>query len=1014
MFTISWRYQHTAMEYLNFDLLISATDTPHEYQLHARTSTQGEANERTKIDLSVQTFLDWHAYLNARHLVAFDRPSDALAGPNAFLPDLKALGATLYQCLFAGKIGILFNNILGETLVESERGVRLRLRIQPPELVVLPWELLYSPERHVFLSTWLETPISHYLDLLEPVRNVACPGTLNMLVVIPQNSGLDTAAERAMLETLERKLGGKISVDFLPGLATSAAIRAALREKPYNIFHYAGHGGFDNDNAFIYIDHEENEGTQIAMAAGEFGRFFSDHPSMRLAILNACQGAARSSHQALIGAAPQLLLAGVPAVVAMRHVVDNDDAILFATEFYETLCQNRGQVEIAMTAARKAMLQERPASLAFCNPVLYLRSDDGRLWETNGRPFRANQLLRAAAVLLLLVAFAFGARWFLNSGRENVSVAVLDFENQTPDPNLGGVLADLLITDLAQNPNVKTLTKTRMLELSHAHGLKNIDMTAGLSLCRQEKIQVLISGKIIQVGEAYRVEASIFDFAAAEQFFAADFQGAGPKAILAMIDELSKQIKKKLHVKEARHDCPLPVSLEAYKRFAEGQSAYYSGDPIRAIQLAQQAVALDSIYVDAWRALAVWHDAIGDSSRALQHARRAKALSLNRGEIEYLQSLIVECQVLRNWDYNIAYLKRYLSLRPTDVNKHLQLGYVFSRGKMAFGEAIYHFNKVINLDRDNHSDRLAPAYNHLGMAYLFSDKFDSAMMAFHKYQALAPDNPDPLHSLGEAWSFHGDYEAAVDQFIRVIQQYPHYYKAYDDLGSAYLALGKWRKARQNFEAYLRAAPPSMSSRGHLLLARVYFIQGNPALAEQELQKALALDERNFQAHWLRGLNALSSANPDTAQKELQVMEKLAALPRAHDEMAYYHHLRGRMLLAEGKFPEGLSALQKAANASPRDFLYFKKELAEGYLIAGELEEAIREADGVKSFNANAADALNVLGQAYKSKGEGEKARQFFQQALQSWRAADADFYPLKRLQAKSKNSPHVVAMFQEN
>ena len=231
------------------------------------------------------------------------------------------------------------------------------------------------------MAASVETPLSRYLNLPEPVRKLVCPEKINLLVVIPQNSGLDTTAERQALEEISARLGGKISVDFLEGLATSAAIRAALRKKDYYIFHYAGHGSFENEEAFIHLDHAEK--LTEAMPATQFAHFFTDYVFTRLVFLNACQGATRSSHQALVGAAPQLVLRGVPAVIAMQYEIGNDDAILFATEFYEELCRERegGQVEVAVSRARKALLQERPASSAFGNPVLYLRSDDGRLWE---------------------------------------------------------------------------------------------------------------------------------------------------------------------------------------------------------------------------------------------------------------------------------------------------------------------------------------------------------------------------------------------------------------------------------------------------------------------------------------------------------------------------------------------------------------------------------------------------------------------------------------------------------
>lgn len=158
--------------------------------------------------------------------------------------NLQALGAALYQCLFAGEIGMLFNRALGETIGNEALGLRLRLRINPPELAALPWKFLYSPERRLFLAASVETPLSRYLNLPEPVRKLACPEKINLLVIITQNSGLDTTAERQALEKVASQLRDRLTVDFLEGEATGAAIRTALRQKDYHILHYAGHGAF--------------------------------------------------------------------------------------------------------------------------------------------------------------------------------------------------------------------------------------------------------------------------------------------------------------------------------------------------------------------------------------------------------------------------------------------------------------------------------------------------------------------------------------------------------------------------------------------------------------------------------------------------------------------------------------------------------------------------------------------------------------------------------------------------
>jgi len=354
------------MRYHLFDLAISATRQPSVYQLFAQSSTQGEAAASTTFDADAP---------------AFATRLQQLAEENISASDLQALGLAFYQALFTGDVNLRWQRALGETLTQDEIGLRLRLRINPPHLAALPWEFLYSPERQLFLAASVETPVSRYINLGEPLRQLACPEKINLLAVIPQNSELDVAAERDMLAELAKRLAGKITVDLLEGLATQKAIRIALRKKEYHIFHYAGHGAFENDQAFIHLDHEWQ--STEAMDAEAFAHFFTDYPSTRLVFLNACEGATRSARQALVGIAPQLVFRGAPAVIAMQYRIDNDEAILFAAEFYAELGSARdgGQVEVALSRARKALLQERPGRPAFGNPVLYLRADDGRLWQ---------------------------------------------------------------------------------------------------------------------------------------------------------------------------------------------------------------------------------------------------------------------------------------------------------------------------------------------------------------------------------------------------------------------------------------------------------------------------------------------------------------------------------------------------------------------------------------------------------------------------------------------------------
>ncbi len=352
------------MRYETFELTVSRGERAGRYRLRARSTTQGEAEAGIRIDLARERLPEM-AEIRKRATMA---------------AELENLGTALYRSLFVGEIETLWKLSFGEVSRNPELGLRLRLRVDPPELAVLAWELLYAPERRLFLATSAKTPMSRHLALLEPVRQMACPDVVRLLAIMPEGSGLDTEAESENLRRIEANLGGKIAVDRLTGKATSRAIRDHLRQRAYQLVHFAGHGAFHDGEAVIYLDSEAE--MPVRVRAAEFAQLFLDDASVRLVVLNACHGATRSAQEVLAGVAPHLLRRGIPAVVGMQCPINNPQAVDFATEFYSELTSERrgGQVESALAQARNALLQDHPRSLSFAYPVLYLRAPDGRLW----------------------------------------------------------------------------------------------------------------------------------------------------------------------------------------------------------------------------------------------------------------------------------------------------------------------------------------------------------------------------------------------------------------------------------------------------------------------------------------------------------------------------------------------------------------------------------------------------------------------------------------------------------
>ncbi|HBL26663.1 MAG TPA: hypothetical protein DD490_07500 [Acidobacteria bacterium] len=358
------------MEFRSLELTISATGSPAAYRIAAASDRQGHTEELRAFAPSAPP-VETLAALLARPVL---------------LSELKASGSALFELLFSGKVGGLFRSALGEALAQEDRGLRIVLRIEPPELTVLPWEMLYDSHRGLFLATSPKSPVSRTLSLLEPIRSIACPQELQALVIAPPGLGLITDPEVARLEEHLRRVA---TVERLTGLVTRESVRRALRERQYHLIHYAGHGGFRNGEAVIYLN-DPGEGQSDPVPAGVFAQIFLDHPSVRLVVLNSCEGAARSATEIFAGTAAQLLQRGVPAVIAMQTAIKNSEAMIFAETFYSELVRGpqNGNVEVALARARGALMQDKSFedSLViptFASPVLYVRAPDGQLWRSS-------------------------------------------------------------------------------------------------------------------------------------------------------------------------------------------------------------------------------------------------------------------------------------------------------------------------------------------------------------------------------------------------------------------------------------------------------------------------------------------------------------------------------------------------------------------------------------------------------------------------------------------------------
>ena len=111
----------------------------------------------------------------------------------------------------------------------------------------------------------------------------------------------------------------------------------------------------------------------------QLGTMLADEVSLRLAVLNSCEGARSSLQDPYSGVATSLVEREIPAVIGMQFEITDRAAIVFAGEFYSALADGL-PVDSSVAEARKAIYADQN-DIEWGTPVLFMRVADGRLFD---------------------------------------------------------------------------------------------------------------------------------------------------------------------------------------------------------------------------------------------------------------------------------------------------------------------------------------------------------------------------------------------------------------------------------------------------------------------------------------------------------------------------------------------------------------------------------------------------------------------------------------------------------
>ncbi len=304
------------------------------------------------------------------------------------------IGEVLFNVLFQGEVRDLYERSLGILARDADLGLRIKISLDPREpalakLQELPWELLRRPETRQYLGLSHRQPIVRHLSVPQTLKAVSRPELLRVLLVAASPSGLtplNLERERKNLrEALKKVEGVEVTEVESP---TLAGLREAFRRQEIHVLHFMGHGGFAGGAGVLYF--ETHDGTADPVCGEDLIQKLVDFPTLRLVVLNTCESA-RAGDQGedggdpFAGVAQALILAGVPAVVAMRLPVSDNASIAFSQTFYNRLA-TKDPVDVAVAEGRQEMHSVNREGFEWSIPVVFLQRPDGELFPVRDVP----------------------------------------------------------------------------------------------------------------------------------------------------------------------------------------------------------------------------------------------------------------------------------------------------------------------------------------------------------------------------------------------------------------------------------------------------------------------------------------------------------------------------------------------------------------------------------------------------------------------------------------------------
>jgi hypothetical protein len=291
---------------------------------------------------------------------------------------LRGFGEALFTFTFRDAIGELYHHLLKED-------VRLHIVCDRPEIENLPWEYIQEPRKkrgpqrgrsviRVVPTIGQYPPQAQQLGSKVRVLFVSAAPT-------DQGTVSWEEVQAAMQRAFDANLPDDVTMTLVDG-ADPRALRQAILNEKFDIFHFSGHGRVkDGMGQLILVDRRTQKSQYVD--AEQLCAILSGR-GLRLVVLSACLTASGDFRDDFSVIAAALVRSGIPAVVANQMPVANKTISPFVGQMYSTLITS-GDIDVATTEGRIALYtdlaKDASSGLEWGIPTLYRHHDGAQLYK---------------------------------------------------------------------------------------------------------------------------------------------------------------------------------------------------------------------------------------------------------------------------------------------------------------------------------------------------------------------------------------------------------------------------------------------------------------------------------------------------------------------------------------------------------------------------------------------------------------------------------------------------------